>query len=101
MCPNGGYVIMRHDRLRDVNAEFQREVCRDVVTEPPLIPIENEVTEVEGATEERARPDISSRGLWNAFERTFYDVRVIHPNSPSYTCVSHQHNCSKRKRRRR
>ena len=83
-CPNGGYIIMRHNNLRDVNAGFQREVCRDVVIEPSLIPIEGENTNVDGATEDRAHPDISSRGLWSPFERTFYDVQVIHPNSPSY-----------------
>merc|ERR1712002_597287 len=32
----------------------------------------------------RAGPDISSCGLWSTFERTFYDVQVLHPNAPSY-----------------
>ena len=27
---------------------------------------------------------VSSRGLWSPFERTFFDVCVIHPNAPSY-----------------
>ena len=84
ICPNGGYVIMRHNNLRDVNAEFQKEVCHDVKVEPMLIPIEGENTQIEGAKEDGAHPDISSRGLWSPFERTFYDVQVIHPNSPSY-----------------
>ena len=34
ICKKGGYVSMRHNALRDLNAEMQREVCRDVVTEP-------------------------------------------------------------------
>ena len=75
---------MRHNNLRDVNAEFQKEVCHDVKVEPMLIPIEGENTQIEGAKEDGAHPDISSRGLWSPFERTFYDVQVIHPNSPSY-----------------
>ena len=82
MCKKGGYVAMRHNNLRDMNAEFQREVCRDVVNEPALIPLDNE--EVSGTQADRAAPDISSRGLWSTFERTFYDVCVTHPNSPSY-----------------
>ena len=49
-----------------------------------LIPIVGEKTQIEGAKEDGAHPDISSRGLWSPFERTFYDVQVIHPNSPSY-----------------
>ena len=38
------------------------------------IPIEGENTRIEGAKEDGAHPDISSRGLWSPFERTFYDV---------------------------
>ena len=86
MCMKGGYVAMRHNNLRDLNEEFQREVCRDVVSEPNLIPLENEV--IKGIQADRAAPDLSSRGLWSTFERTFYDVRVLHPNSPSYLSKS-------------
>jgi hypothetical protein len=86
ICKKGGYVAMRHNNLRDLNEDFQREVCRDVVSEPSLIPLENE--EVIGTQADRAAPDISSRGLWSTFERTFYDVRVFHPNSPSYQSKS-------------
>ena len=82
ICKKGGYVAMRHNNIRDLNEEFQREVCRDVVNEPPLIPLENK--EITGTKADRAAADISSRGLWSTFERTFYDVRVLHPNSPSY-----------------
>ena len=73
---------MRHNNIRDLNAEMQREVCRDVVVEPKLIPLDNE--EIPGVQGERAAPDVSSRGLWSTFERTFFDVRVLHPNAPSY-----------------
>ena len=73
---------MRHNNLRDLNADLQKEVCRDIVVEPQLLPINNE--EVDGTLADRAAPDISSRGLWSTFERTFFDVRVLHPNAPSY-----------------
>ena len=86
MCMKGGYVAMRHNNIQDLNEEFQREVCRDVVHEPHLIPLENE--QVSGTMADRAAPDISSRGLWSTFERTFYDVRVFHPNCPSYLSKS-------------
>ena len=52
------------------------------MVEPRLLPLFNE--EVQGVQGERAAPDISSRGLWSTFERTFFDVRVLHPNAPSY-----------------
>jgi len=82
ICKKGGYVSMRHNNIRDLNAELQREVCRDVVTEPALIPLDNE--EIVGTNADRAAPDVSSRGLWSTFERTFFDVCVTHPNSPTY-----------------
>ena len=47
-----------------------------------VLPLENE--EVSGAAGDRATPDISSRGIWSTFERTFFDVRVLHPNAQSY-----------------
>ena len=74
---------MRHNNIRDLNAEFQREVCRDVATEPSLIPLDNE--EIIGTEADGAAPDISSRGIWSTFEKTFFDVCVTHPNSPSYS----------------
>ena len=77
---------MRHNALRDLNADFQREVCKDVVVEPQLLPLRNEV--VDGTSARRAAPDISSRGIWSTFERTFFDVRVMHPNCPSYQSLS-------------
>ena len=82
ICAKGGYVAMRHNALRDLNADLQKEVCKDVVVEPKLLPLDNE--DVEGTSGERAAPDISSRGIWSTFERTFFDVRILHPNAPSY-----------------
>ena len=77
---------MRHNALRELNADLQREVCRDVVVEPPMLPLQNEV--ISGAKGDQAHPDISSRGIWSTFERTFFDVRVLHPNAPSYQSLS-------------
>ena len=58
ICKKGGYVAMRHNNLRDLNADMQSEVCCDVVLEPRLLPLTNE--EVPGVQGERAAPDISS-----------------------------------------
>ena len=65
ICKKGGYVAMQHNHLRDLNAEMQREVCRDIVVEPQLLPLSNE--EVEGVQGNRAAPDISSRGVVEHF----------------------------------
>ena len=41
-CKKGGYVIMRHNALRNAEAMLLKEVCHDVKIEPALIPIEGE-----------------------------------------------------------
>ena len=59
---------MRHNALRNAEAELLQEVCKDVQIEPPLMPIDNEVIK-EGTTDQGARLDISARGLWRQLEK--------------------------------
>ena len=73
---------MRHNAIRDLEAELLREVCKDVKTEPELLPLGN--LELHGNSAEKARLDVSAVGIWSPMERTFLDVRITHPNSPSY-----------------
>ena len=82
-CKHGGHTIFRHDRIKHTNAEFMKQVCHDVQIEPELIPIEN-IGYISGNTSERARLDISARGLFGPFQKTMFDVRVFHPHAPSY-----------------
>ena len=73
---------MRHNRIRDLEASFLKEVCKDVKVEPELMPIQNgSVTSTNKS--DNARLDVSAIGIWSPMERTFLDVRVVHPNSPS------------------
>ena len=81
-CKNGGYIHHRHNRIRDLEAEIMREVCLDVKTEPALLPLDNE--QINGNKKDKARPDVSGIGVWSPQERTFLDVRIFHPNCPSY-----------------
>ena len=82
-CASGGYVIMRHNRIRDLEASILKDVCKDVKTEPELIPIGGSSVNSTNLAE-KARLDISAVGVWSPMERTFMDVRVFHPNSQSY-----------------
>ena len=75
---------MRHDNVRDVEAEFLKEVCREVRTEPGLLPVEPENFDTGAKTGDMARLDIVATGLFGNMEKTFFDVRVTHPNAPSY-----------------
>ena len=82
-CTKGGYVIMRHNRVRDLEASILKDVCKDVRTEPELLPVGgSNITS--SNTSEKARLDVSAVGIWSPMERTFLDVRVVHPNAPSY-----------------
>ena len=38
-CKHGSHLIFRHNRVRDTNAEFLREICHNVKTKPELMPI--------------------------------------------------------------
>jgi hypothetical protein len=82
-CKLGGYVTMRHNRVRDLEADLMREVCQDVKTEPELLPIDADII-TNGNKATKARLDVSGIGVWGSHERTFIDVRIMHPNSPSY-----------------
>jgi len=62
-----------------------REVCRDVQTEPTLLPINENYFERRVNTADNARLDISARGLWNSCEKTFFVIRITHPTSQSYS----------------
>ena len=80
ICKKVGYVSLRHNSLRDTEAMIMKEVCKDVQTEPVLLPTEAELRN--GANmAERARLDISARGAFGLNERTFFDVRMTHPNA--------------------
>jgi len=75
--------------IRDLTASWLREVCHDVLKEPPLQPLSSEV--VTPATANRcddARADIHARGFWGRRQGAFFDVRVFHPNAPSYQHTS-------------
>ena len=73
---------MRHNNIRNFEAKLLREVCRDVKVEPELLPIGAETRSRNKA--DGARLDVSAVGVWSPMERTFLDVRVMHPNSDSY-----------------
>ena len=60
-CKKGGYVSMRHNAIRNVEAKFLQDVCTDVKIEPALIPVNSE--RIEGNAATNARLDISARGV--------------------------------------
>ena len=84
ICKKGGFISLRHNELRDIEAELISEVCKDVTVEPPLLPCDGYGLGQSTNTDRDARLDFSARGFWSPLQRAFFDVRVFHPNSPSY-----------------
>ena len=79
-----GFVIQRHNELRDLEAELLDMVFPDVEVEPGLQPVTGE-TPNRGANQEiGARLDIHARGFWERQRSAFFDVKVCHPNAESF-----------------
>ena len=84
ICKRGGFVIQRHNELRDLEAEMLRMVCNGVETEPILQDITGEELNRGAITAPDARLDIVARGFWERQRSAFVDVRICHPNADSY-----------------
>ena len=85
ICPHGGMTISRHNEIRDLTADWLSEVCRETEVEPLLQPLSGEIILPRSANkQEDARVDIKTIGLWGRQQSAFFDVRVFHPNAPSY-----------------
>ena len=61
-CETGGFITIRHNRVRDFEDQLLTEICNDVEIEPPLQPLEGEI--INGLTGANAKPDVHARGFW-------------------------------------
>ena len=80
-CKRGGFVIMRHNNIRDFEANLLHKVYNDVETEPSLQPLNGE--HINGLTGDESRPDIRARGVWRNGQNAYFDIRITNPNSNS------------------
>jgi len=71
ICKLGGYTSLRHNSVRDSEAQIMREVYRGVQIKPALLPINENNYERKVNTADNATLDITARGLWNSCEKTF------------------------------
>ena len=84
-CKKGGFVIRRHNELRDITADLLSEVCHDVCIEPPLQPLTGETLHFRSAnTSDEARLDVSARSVWARNQRAFFDIRVFNSTARRY-----------------
>ena len=43
-CKKGGYVVMRHNTIRNIEAKLMENVAKDVQIEPKLLPVKDSET---------------------------------------------------------
>ena len=80
----GGYIIQRHNEIRDLEAEILQAVCTYVDVEPVLREVTGEVLPRGANKTPDARLDIRARGFCARELTAFFDLRVCHPNADSY-----------------
>jgi len=85
VCKQSPNTAMRHNSVRDFEAHIVTAVWRDVQIERALLPINENDFERKVNTANNARLDISARGLWNSCEKTFFNRRITHQTSLSYS----------------
>ena len=78
ICTRDGFVIQRHNKLRDLEAELLNMVCKDVVTEPVLQNVEGEQLTRGSNKAQDAKMDTHAHGFWEPQRSAFFDVRVCH-----------------------
>ena len=83
-CQRGGFIIQRHKKLRDLEAEMLRMVCNDKEVEPVLQEVIGETLNRGTNKATNVHLDIHARGFWERQRSAFFDVRVCHPNADSY-----------------
>ena len=84
VCKKGGFIIQRHNELRDLEADLLSMVCNDVEIEPQLQDVTGEQLSSGSNLAREARLDIHARGFWEQHQSALFDIRVCHPNTESY-----------------
>ena len=89
-CKKGGFVIIRHNDIRDFEANLLSKVCHDVETEPALQPITREHLPASTIQGDDARLDVRARGFGRKGQNAFFDVRVTNANAKSQSKINLQ-----------
>ena len=81
ICQHGDLTFARHNEIRDITTDWLSKVCYDVAVEPPLQQLTGEtIIPVTVNQQDEAHAHIHAGGTTECF----LDVRVFHPNTPSY-----------------
>ena len=95
-------MIMTHNNIRDTMANLLREVYHDVKVEPQLQKVnEGDCLNPKTIIGDQVRLDISARGVWTPFNKTFLDMLGFHTPIAYQTGQKLLKNYMKRTRTRR
>ena len=90
-CPIGGISSVRHNKLRDFTANLLTEVCPNVCIEPCTVAsldncyhmaLQIQKTVLVSMSVHKVIGVVITSGCFLMY--VFFDVRVFHPNAPSY-----------------
>ena len=78
VCQRGGFIIQRHNELRDLEAEMLTMVCNDV-EEPVLREVTAEALNHDANKAPDSRLDIHARGFWERQRSAFSAFGCVTP----------------------
>ena len=70
-CKRGEFVFMRHNNVRDFEANLLKTIQNDIEIKPALQKLDNE--RIDGRKGGEARPNIQARGIW---QNVFFGIRL-------------------------
>ena len=68
-CKTGRFITIRHNRVRDFEAQLLIEIRNDVEIEPTLQPLEGEI--INGLTGVNAKTDVRANRFWRESQNAF------------------------------
>ena len=77
ICTRGGFIIQRHNELRDLEAELLKMVCYDVEVKPGLQPVTGEELNRGANQSHDARLDVHARGFRERQRSAYFDIRGV------------------------
>ena len=90
-CHLGGFIQVRHNKIRDVECSLLKIILNDVESEPPLQPVINKTGyKATAKLEDNARLDVRARGFWREGQNAYFDVRIT-----NLDCASQQNSSIK------
>ena len=87
-CALGGFVIARHDNVKNFEAKLLKQVCNDVQLEPPLQPTTGYSFRASANTRDDARLDVRAKGFWRQGQNAYFDVRITNSDAASQRAKS-------------